>query len=163
MTWVRPQENTIKVTVDAAIFGDRVEYGVGLVARDSSGQLVEAVMKCFPGNTTAEFDEAMAIKEALSWIKQKRWHKVELESDCLAVVQAIRSKIPMRSSFGQVIESCSEMNTLNKVSLSFIKRSANMVAHHFARASYKFPGRVFNMYNVPIELKNCIFPELVLE
>lgn len=48
--------------------------------------------------------EAMAIKEALSWIDSLRWTKVILESNCLVVVQAIRSKTPRRSYFDMIIE-----------------------------------------------------------
>ena len=54
----------------------------------------------------AEFAEALAIKEALSCIKHKGWQEVTLESDCLAVVQAVRSNVEMRSSFGQVVADC---------------------------------------------------------
>lgn len=78
MSWVRPHGNTIKVTVDAAVFSDRVEYGIGLVARDGTGQLVEAKTRSYAGVVSPEFAEAMAVKEALSWIKQKSWPRVEL-------------------------------------------------------------------------------------
>lgn len=39
--WVRPQENTTKVTVDTLLFTDPTEYGFGLIIGDSTGQLVE--------------------------------------------------------------------------------------------------------------------------
>lgn len=38
--WVKPQIDTIKVTVDAALFEDNSAFGFGLVARDSSGDLI---------------------------------------------------------------------------------------------------------------------------
>lgn len=79
-TWVRPHQNSIKVTVDAALFADRMEYAFGLVARDSTQQLVEEVTKCYTGNISADVAEAMAAKEALSWIKQRSWPRAELES-----------------------------------------------------------------------------------
>lgn len=56
----------------------------------------------------------------------------------------------MRSRFGQIIEHCrKEIGLMNNVFLYFIKRS-NMVAHQFARASYKFLDRCFNSSNVPV-------------
>ncbi|KAL8123914.1 hypothetical protein AgCh_011789 [Apium graveolens] len=36
--------------------------------------------------------DAMAVKEALSWIKNQRWQNVIVESDSLVVIQAIRSQ-----------------------------------------------------------------------
>lgn len=56
----------------------------------------------------------MAMKETLSWIKFQAWNKVEVnkvevESDCMVVVHAIRSEVPMLSYFGAVIQECREM------------------------------------------------------
>lgn len=45
---------------------------------------------------------------------------------------------------------------LNTVKLFFIKRSANMVAHELARASYSFPDRVFDRSFVPIGVENAL-------
>lgn len=104
------------------------------------------------------------MKQALSWIKQKNWPIVEVESDCLAVVQAIRSSVPMLSNFGQIIKDFRrDIRQLSKVSLYFIKWSANMVVHQFAKASYEFPDRVFHRCDVPIDFNDCIMSELVLE
>lgn len=156
-TWVKPQTDIIKVTVDTTIFEDRGEYGFGMVARDSKGELVQARTSLQGGHVTPKLAEAMAVKEALSWIKNMDWPKVELESDCLVVVQIIRSKVVMRSPFGMVIEDCRRLTqNLNKVALYFIRRSANMVVHHFARATYTYPDRVFDRSSVPIELIRCI-------
>lgn len=42
ITWVRPQLDYIKVTVDAAIFKEQLAYGMGMVARNHEGKLVQA-------------------------------------------------------------------------------------------------------------------------
>ncbi|KAL8133319.1 hypothetical protein AgCh_008687 [Apium graveolens] len=74
ITWVNPKGNSIKVTVDVALFAVRREYGLGMVARDSDGFSVAAKMKCYPVVMTAKYAEVLAIKEikeVLSWIKIK--------------------------------------------------------------------------------------------
>ncbi|XP_074362405.1 uncharacterized protein LOC141702670 [Apium graveolens] len=163
-SWVRPQGNSIKVMVDAALFANRKEYGLGVVARDSDGKVVVARTRCFSGKVAAEFAEALAIKEALSWIKEYDWQEVVLESDCLAAVQAVRSKVEMRSSFGLVVEECRrEIRLSNIISLLFIKRSANTVAHCIARASYKYPDRIFGRNDIPTEFLDCISLESSME
>lgn len=101
--WVKPQPNTVKVSVDAAIFKEREEVGFGLVARDSDGMLIEARTVVHYELVSPVLAEAMAVKEALSWIDTRQWSGVTLESDCLVVVQAIRSKTPMRSRFGVIV------------------------------------------------------------
>ncbi|XP_074374595.1 uncharacterized protein LOC141715006 [Apium graveolens] len=138
-SWVKPQIDIIKVSVDAAIFKDREEFGFGLVARDHLGGLIKAKSVLRKWVSSPETAEAMAVKEALSWIKQEGWSQVELESDSLVTVQAIRSSMVMRSAFGRIAEECRHsLRQLIKVSLNFVRRSANMVAHKLARASYLY-------------------------
>ncbi|XP_074358745.1 uncharacterized protein LOC141698038 [Apium graveolens] len=148
--WVKPPPNKVKVSVDAAVFEDQNGIGFGLVARDSKGDLIEATTKFQPGLVAPIVAEAMAFKEALSWMDDRGWHDAAGESDCLAMVQAIRSTTPMRSYFGSIIEDCRcILQSLNNISLSFVKRPANMVAHQLARESYYLSGRKFDRSNVP--------------
>ncbi|KAL8146538.1 hypothetical protein AgCh_004316 [Apium graveolens] len=137
-------------------------YGVGIIARDCTRILLEAKMKLFPGDASPELAEAMTIKEALSWSMRWEEKKVVIESDCLVAVQAIRSRIHMRSQFGKIIMECrSYMSQLNNVELYFIKRSANMAAHKLARASHIYPDRSFDRWSVPIKVKQCIADDLI--
>ncbi|XP_074351398.1 uncharacterized protein LOC141690503 [Apium graveolens] len=100
VVWVKPQPDTVKVTVDAAIFENRDEIGFGVVARDSTGALIQAKIVIKQGLISPVLAEAMAVKEGLSWIDTLKWSRSVLESDCLVVVQAIRGLTPMRSHFG---------------------------------------------------------------
>ncbi|XP_074342553.1 uncharacterized protein LOC141680150 [Apium graveolens] len=148
--WARPLPNIVKVSVDEAVFEDRDAVGFGLIARGSDGRLITAKSIVHPHLVSPVTAEAIAIKEALSWIDVMQWPHVTVESDCLVVIQAIRSNTPMRSYFGVIIEECrSLLKRFHKVSLFFVKRSANMVAHQLARESYDYPGRSFDMRSVP--------------
>ncbi|KAL8118569.1 hypothetical protein AgCh_016186 [Apium graveolens] len=141
--WVNPQHNSVKVSVDAAVFYDRDAVGSGLIARDDKGVLILAKTVVWLSPVAPVLAEAMAVKEALSWIDEIQWSKVVLASDCLVVEQVIRSKTPMRSQLGSVIEDFRKyLRRLNKVSLYHVKRSANMVAHQLARESYNYRGRI---------------------
>ncbi|XP_060960159.1 uncharacterized protein LOC133030999 [Cannabis sativa] len=83
-----------------------------------------------------------------------------VETDCLTVVQALRSSMDMISSFGQVILECKKLlSDLKTVSVLFVKRLANMVAHNCARASILYPGCIFDMESVPFDL----LPSLVAD
>lgn len=161
VSWVRPQELTIKVSVDASIFREFNVSGIGLVARDSKGEMIMARTVRLNEVLDPDMVEVMAIKEALSWMKNKTWQNIIVESDCLVAVQAVRSKVPMISPFGLIVEECRKMlQDQNTVSLSFIKRSANMVAHELARASYSFSDRSFDRSSIPIDVDVALKADL---
>ncbi|XP_074347377.1 uncharacterized protein LOC141686227 [Apium graveolens] len=88
--WVNPQQNTVKVTVDAAVFEDKDAMGFGLITRDSDGALIQAKSIIHKNSVSPVLAEAMAIKEALSWIDEMHWQESTVVSDCQVVVQAIR-------------------------------------------------------------------------
>lgn len=73
MSWVKPQEHSVKVNVDASLFREHASFGSGLIARDCNGGVIQARTVLKEGNVTAEIAEAMSIKEALSWIEENRW------------------------------------------------------------------------------------------
>ncbi|XP_074322967.1 uncharacterized protein LOC141659927 [Apium graveolens] len=91
---------------------------------------VKGASKLFDGVIRPEHAEAIALKEALSWVKEKGWRRVVINSDCLAVIQAIRSNVILSSPFGQVITECRMMLRDLNIKLFFVKRSANMAAHY---------------------------------
>lgn len=103
--------------------------------------------------------EAIAIKEALNWAKEMAWYPIVVESDCLFVVQLIRSATPMRSRLGNIIEDCRDLvSQFNNIKLQFIKRSANMEAHALARVSHMYPDRIFDC---SVNVKECILHDLI--
>ncbi|XP_074355880.1 uncharacterized protein LOC141695540 [Apium graveolens] len=162
VSWVKPQESEIKVSVDAALFEEFNTSGIGLVARDSEGEMIMAKIICIKETLDPEMAEVIAIKEALSWTEKSPWQHITVESDCLLAVQSIRSKTPMLSPFGRMVKECRRLlPEQNTVSLSFIKRSANIVAHELARASYFFPDREFDRRSVvPIEVDVALKADL---
>ncbi|KAM6577068.1 hypothetical protein CsatB_028905 [Cannabis sativa] len=158
--WCAPNVNEIKVNVDASIFGSSQDYGYGIVARDEHGYMLEGVSRLCHGNIRPELAEAIGVREALSWIKDKQWLNVILETNCLVVVQAIRSPIHRISFFGDVIKECQNLlMRLRGVTISFVKRSANLVAHVIAKAAISYPDRIFSMGDVPTDM----LPFLVAE
>ncbi|XP_060972000.1 uncharacterized protein LOC115703869 [Cannabis sativa] len=160
--WQPPHEDSIKVNVDAALFSNTTQFGIGFVIRNAQGVLIEGVTKLFNGSATPELVEAMSVKEALSWIKRNQLCQAILETDCLVFIQALRSSIEMISMFGQVVKDCKVLlKELKSVSIFFIRRSANKVAHSFARASLFYPDCNFNMGSVPIDLLPFLVAEVI--
>uniref|UniRef100_A0A803PSJ2 RNase H type-1 domain-containing protein n=1 Tax=Cannabis sativa TaxID=3483 RepID=A0A803PSJ2_CANSA len=158
--WTKPANNYIKINIDAALFHHEDSYGFGIVARDDLGKLIEARTCYKAGNYSAEVVEELGIKEALSWIKSNNWQKVEVETDSLLVVQAIRSDHNMSSTFGLITKDCHALLlSLTDVNLCFIKRSANQVAHAVARHARFLPGCSIFEYNVWPDLQALLYSE----
>uniref|UniRef100_A0A803NIV3 RNase H type-1 domain-containing protein n=1 Tax=Cannabis sativa TaxID=3483 RepID=A0A803NIV3_CANSA len=161
--WIKPEINKIKVNVDGAIFHSNGSHGIGAVARDSDGQLIEAftALKC--GVVQPAAVEAFGIKEALSWIKSKGWSNVIVETDSIVSVQALSSSLFMLSIFGLLISDCkSLLNCLVNVCVSFVPRSANRTTHCLARGSCYWSDRIFNVSNVPNAVHSAIMADLAI-
>ena len=73
-----------------------------------------------------------------------------METDCLNVVQALRSQVNTASYFGCIVAEClSLLQSLSDVSIVFVKRSANMVAHELARFSCCGAERSWTLEDLP--------------
>ncbi|KAL8120425.1 hypothetical protein AgCh_017560 [Apium graveolens] len=135
--WTRPEGEVIKVNVDAAIFE---ETGRGSKGYGGSGSL--------------------GVKEALSWIKRKQWGAVIIETDSLSVFQSIHSKAAVVSYFGDLINDCRAfLEELPNVSLFFVRRSVNGVAHFLARASYYVVDRTIRSDDISLDIFDVIMKD----
>uniref|UniRef100_A0A803NG12 Uncharacterized protein n=1 Tax=Cannabis sativa TaxID=3483 RepID=A0A803NG12_CANSA len=150
--WTKPVDNTIKINVDGATFENVNAYGYSIVARDSEGNVIDFVAKYFHGSFSTEVVEALGVKEALSWLKDKGWNMVEVETDSLLTVQSIFNQQHMTSVFGLIIYDCkSFLSSLPNVSLCFVKRSANKIAHYVARRSCFYSDRSIYDANILVD------------
>ncbi|XP_074337663.1 uncharacterized protein LOC141674859 [Apium graveolens] len=101
VTWQAPMHNRVKINTDATLFSDINRFSHAQVVRDHNGELVEAMSRCHQGTISPEAAEAMGIREALSWVKQKQKQDVVIETDYLVVVQWIRSSYATLSYVGR--------------------------------------------------------------
>ncbi|VFR02953.1 unnamed protein product [Cuscuta campestris] len=135
--WERPPVNYLKVNVDASSgLVDRY-VGLGFIVRDYEGRFVAAIsIKC-RGSFGPREAEAIAVKEALSWIKSKGWKQVLVETDCKEVVDSLNSTIMDWSYFNSIIEDCKRLQMLcaGDLNFCFTPRSGNEAAHLLARSS----------------------------
>lgn len=138
--WCRPPRGWIKINSDAACMPASSQVGVGCVARDDCGCFLRARSTVVQGQFQPREAEAIALREALSWIKSWRRSKCIFECDAKMVVDAVNGGNGS-SYFHMIIDECKEiLQHFEEVLVVFVHRSANNVAHLLARASYSMSG-----------------------
>lgn len=92
------------------------------------GRSLLSRMWCHERSVAPELAEIMGIREALNWVKQKRW------------LNAIHNKMIMHSPFGLVVDECRKMfECTSEISFLFVYRFANSLAYSLVRASCSYP------------------------
>lgn len=168
--WIKPQINRVKINCDATVFKHSAQFGVGCIARDDRGDLIYATKACFKGSLEIHVAEAIGIREALSWIKlvegdpstpAEQQASYCVESDCQLAVGAVSSRVTIYSPFGGIIDICRNLvDSMNNVSIVFVKRSGNRAADWLARSSSSNPGCISKGEVVPSELEHILVADL---
>nr|GMC53588.1 uncharacterized protein LOC109159918 [Ipomoea batatas] len=67
--WVKPSNGFLKLNIDASVHSDTSHVGMGWILRDQDGYFVAAQTETRPSPLLPREAEALAIREALSWLK----------------------------------------------------------------------------------------------
>lgn len=89
-SWEKPPLNWVKINVDAALFGSENCIGLGMIVRDAAGNFIMARSRKQENLVPLREAEAMCLKEALSWMKGKGFHKCIFETDSQVLAQACK-------------------------------------------------------------------------
>ncbi|KAJ7973643.1 Ribonuclease H-like domain containing protein [Quillaja saponaria] len=91
LVWVAPVEGQFKLNIDGAIFQDQKCSGIrmGAVIRDSEGLAYAGISQKYCGFYSRDITEMLAVWTALSWALDIGFSSLQVETDCLQVVQAI--------------------------------------------------------------------------
>ncbi|XP_031111802.1 uncharacterized protein LOC116015770 [Ipomoea triloba] len=138
--WQPPPAGYYKMNIDVAMDTGRRCMGFGWVVRDEFGAIVGVLMSRINGLYSVKEAEAMGAREALSWLKQKGWAQVILETDAQVVTQAVYNGeflIP----FGSIIHEIRDLlSDLSSVHFRFVRRSSNTFAHVIAKRALSTVG-----------------------
>ncbi|XP_074355726.1 uncharacterized protein LOC141695374 [Apium graveolens] len=138
--WSKPPEGWVKINVDAACMLRTGQMGVGCVIRDECGRFMRARSQVVQGCLQPREVEAIGLREALSWTKNWRRSKCIFECDAKALVEAVNGE-GGQSYFHTIVDDCKDIiKHFDEVLVTFVPRSANMVAHLLAKATYSMSG-----------------------
>ena len=132
--WAAPPIGFLKINVDAALFPSKA--GLACVIRDSRGVFIQARLKSICGKFSLKLAEALAIREALSWLKRLQIDNVLVETDALVLVQDICANHHEATHVGLVTNDCKLLlYSFQHIQLLCVKRLANYAAHRLAKAA----------------------------
>ncbi|XP_019178981.1 PREDICTED: uncharacterized protein LOC109174171 [Ipomoea nil] len=78
--------------------------------------------------------EAMAVREALSWLRDHDFQDVVIFTDCAVLVSSFHDVTTYRSYLGIILDSCLQLfRSFHSCSIKFVRRDANTVAHALAK------------------------------
>ncbi|XP_074318301.1 uncharacterized protein LOC141655103 [Silene latifolia] len=140
--WKPAKEGYVKLNVDAGVKeGEGV--GTGVVCQDSRGSVLWGLSVTRLQEWEAHFVEAMAILDGLEKAASRGITKVEVESDCLPVVDAIRERRTGRSVFSLYIDEIIDLSLqLESIIWLHVSRTNNCVAHELAHLFPRAVGKV---------------------
>lgn len=144
--WTIPPEGWTKVNVDGSFVQATGEAGIGIVARNSSGEVVFSAWKVLFRCADAAEAEARACVEGIRFTAQWTPGRVIVESDCSRVVHAI-CRGEDRSDIGFIVAEARELaQLLLELKVVLVKRECNTVANELAQLARRIvhtaPNRV---------------------
>ncbi|XP_074301093.1 uncharacterized protein LOC141632447 [Silene latifolia] len=131
--WKPPEQGTIKFNSDAAFLGE-MDVGLGVVGRNSRGEVVVVASKRCRAQWSVETAEAKAMMFGLEVAKHLGVNNIALESDSMVAVRAVKKNADMRHSFGLCVRDvCELIKSFVCRGVNHVKREGNTVAHLVAR------------------------------
>ncbi|XP_074271175.1 uncharacterized protein LOC141595102 [Silene latifolia] len=164
MGWRPARVGFIKINVDAGVKeGEGV--GTSIVCRDSSGEVLWGVSVGRNQSWEVQFAEATAILDGLEEAAARGIRKVEIESDCLPVIEAIRDKQLGRCMFHQLLDDIITFSlNFEYVIWSYVSRVNKCVAHGLAHCVPRVIGKVVWEDGLPPSVNAAvIFDRLLIE
>lgn len=132
VSWSKPAETRVKVNVDAGCLASWGS-GLGVICRDANGTVLAAGTHQFQVAWEPRIAEAKAIYYGLKVALELGYQYIDVESDSLLAIQALRSVKGGSSDFNLIIEDILALaSSFNNVAWCFVKRSRNKVAHMLA-------------------------------
>ena len=160
VNWSPPRSPFLKINYDGAVFRDSNSAGLGVVVRDSMGEVLASLAENIPLPQTVADVEAAAARRAIMFARELSLSRVILEGDSEIINRAIQAEEQSLASYGNLIE---EIKLQAESFLSFrsshVKRNRNSVAHSLARHARHVSGLVVWMEEVPSHILSVLLAD----
>ncbi|KAK9280564.1 hypothetical protein L1049_014257 [Liquidambar formosana] len=160
--WCPPNPGIFKINVDGALFVEDNCVGLGAMVRDCEGQAIAARSKKIIGTFPATVVEATAMRFAIGFARDLGLWTVELEGDCMEVVNALKAKEVLLNPLGLIIDDILSalVQFHGGVSFSHTYRDGNAVAHGLAKHAQYIKDLCVWIEDVPEFVRDCFVVDL---
>ena len=139
--WRPPEPEHVKLNFDAAVFNSINMAGIGVIARNWNGAVIEAMSMPIPLSQTVNEMEALVCRKAVQFAKDLGLQKVVIEGDSLVVINALSQGPDCLSSFGNVIDDILVLaDDFQLCVFNHVKRLCNVVADMLAKKAKDLLG-----------------------
>ncbi|XP_057444580.1 uncharacterized protein LOC130736815 [Lotus japonicus] len=147
--WKPPGIGTIKGNFDASIRENR-GTGLGLIFRDHAGKLLAAGTSFLQTEFEPVIGEAISLRRTITLAGELGFHNLELESDCLQLVQAWNRTTPHNNYLASVVQDCKSLSvSLNLSCLNHCNRLSNAVADYLAKLAFEHQDQIWVGFDPP--------------
>ncbi|XP_023892982.1 uncharacterized protein LOC112004977 [Quercus suber] len=155
--WRPPQAEMVKINSNGTVFSGENKSGLGVVVRNSSGQVMASCSKLVNQVYDSNEVEAMAAAWALSFAPEIGINNAVLEGDSLLVMKALTDPESSMSSIDPFINDAKHFsNSFDKLLYSHVTRDCNNFAHSLARHAINIPDFLVWMEKVPPQFSQVV-------
>ena len=157
--WKPPDLGSVKTNFDGAIFEELDAAGVGVVVRNSSGELLAALSEIIPLPSSILALETIAARRAVSFLHELGLDSSIFEGDSESSILAITNQCFHHPVVGHLVKDIFSLaSSLLSFSFTHTRRQGNGLAHTLAqRARLSFPVSIWKESVPPDLLKHFIF------
>ena len=159
--WSPPGSSMMKTNFDGALFGESDQAGLGVVIRNSEGQVMAALSEKIQKPHSVQSVELLAARRAITFCIETGFQNSIFEGDSKLVIKLLRGMGLVKSQDGHIIKDIlSYANSLQSFSFSHVSRQGNVVAHALAqKARLSFPLLAW-MEFVPSSISSFVVSDL---
>jgi hypothetical protein len=158
--WKPPNADTVNVNWDAAVDKRKNLMGVGVIARNHSGEVLAAQCAVQRYIVDPAVAKAIGAKMGIALGRLLGLHAILLEGDTCAVVAALKRDEEEYNRFGSIITEAREaLKYFPEWEVGFVRRNCNNVAHQLARLAVSQELNQIWMYSFP----SCISESVTAE
>ena len=159
--WRPPCENRVKINFDGALFGESESAGIGVVIRNSEGEVTAALSEKIVKPQTAELVEILVARRAVLFNSETDFYNSVFEGDSSTIIKLLQDRSVSHSQGGHVLKDIlSLLNSFVSCSFSHIGRQGNVVAHALAQRARLSCHLDVWMESVPPDISTIIRSDL---
>ncbi|XP_017620800.1 uncharacterized protein LOC108465011 [Gossypium arboreum] len=136
--WNNPLDQFVKINFDVAYDGRLCQSTVGIMARNSKGNVLLSCAEIHQQVASAFAAEALVCYKATQIGTDMQWPKIIIEGDSLSIIKKCKVKSPDKSLVGAYIHDIQQLLLKSRnCRFEYIPRIANSLAHILAIETLK--------------------------